>query len=232
MSRLKSLSVLLENAGFVVLDKLETDQGLELAVGSAGQPFWDAVTASPEWKAETDHPVDTFTHRAITEVLAAEAAKMKKPEARITCVFDADAPNFVVLWTERFPRIAQSDLGMMIHPEYGLWMGARAHVLLPGFHETLENADSTKGLKKQPHFDPCTSCSDKPCLSACPVEAFPAPKTFEFQACAAHLMSNPRCFSTGCDARAACPYGQSWQLPPDQAQYHQSRFRGAVSTES
>ena len=98
--------------------------------------------------------MDAFTRRAITDVLAAEGAAGTDAAAHVTFVFDKDAPNFVVLWTQRFPRIAQSDLGMMIHPEYGLWMGARAHVLLPGFHETLENADSTKGLKKQPHFDP------------------------------------------------------------------------------
>ncbi len=49
MSRLASLTLALEQAGFFVLDTLETDEGLELAIGSAGQPFWDAVTASPEW---------------------------------------------------------------------------------------------------------------------------------------------------------------------------------------
>ena len=232
MSRLKSLSVALENAGFVILDTLATDEGLELAIGSAGQPFWNAVAASPEWTAVPDHPVDAFTRRAITDVLAAEGAAGTDAAAHVTFVFDADAPNFVVLWTQRFPMIAQSDLGLMIHPEYGLWMAARAHILLPGYREISADSDSPKGLKQQPHFDPCASCSGKPCLAACPVGAFSAPKTFEYQACAAHLLSNPACFSAGCDARAACPYGQSWQLPPDQAHYHQSRVRRAVGPET
>ena len=75
---------------------------------------------------------------------------------------------------QRF-RIAQSDL-LMIHPEYGLWMAARAHILLPGYREISADTDSAKGLKQKPHFDPCASCSGKPCLSACPVDAFSAPK--------------------------------------------------------
>ena len=56
MSRLASLTLALEQAGFFVLDTLETDAGLELAIGSAGQPFWDAVTASPEWAGRARPP--------------------------------------------------------------------------------------------------------------------------------------------------------------------------------
>ncbi len=226
MSRGVTLTRALESAGFLVLDSRETAAGTEFAVGSAGQTFWDAVTASPEWHANPNDPVDAFTRRAIKEALAGY------PEAQITFVFDADAPNFVVLWTQTFARIAQSDLGLMIHPEYGLWMAARAHVVLPRAQEAIVEDDSHKSMINKLQFDPCASCRDKPCLSACPVGAFTAPKTFDFQACADYLLRNPRCFSAGCDARASCPYGQSWQLPPDQAHYHQNRFRKALGSKS
>ncbi len=47
--------------------------------------------------------MDAFTRRAITDVLTAEDAAGTDAAAQVTFVFDTDAPNFVVLWTQRFP---------------------------------------------------------------------------------------------------------------------------------
>lgn len=212
-TRLNQLRSGLEAAGFVVLDAHSAGDRTEVAVGSAGQPFWDHVSQSQEWREGHSDPVNAYTARTISPLLRADGSE------EVIFVFDDDAPNFVELWPQTFSRLAQSDLGLMIHPDYGLWLAARAHIIL---HQ------ATPGIDSGESFDPCNTCADKPCLSACPIEAFPAPQTFDYRACAAHLMSKPACFSGGCDARAACPYGQSWQLPKDQAEYHQNRFRTAV----
>ena len=208
--RFVSLQQGLEAAGFVILDALSTGDQTDIAIGSAGQPFWNAVHRSPEWIEQHDDPIDRYTARQINRLLDAD-----KGEAAIY-PFDPDAPNFVQLWSATFPKIAASRLGPMIHPDFGLWMAARAHVVLPDAHFEFDTAKT---------FSPCESCQDKPCLSACPVNAFSASKPYNHLACAAYLKTDPACFSGGCDARAACPFGQSWQLPEDQARYHQTRFR-------
>ncbi len=212
--RFDTLKQGLEAAGFVILDAISAGKRTDIAVGSAGEAFWNAVSASREWTENHDDPIDRYTARQINSLLRAD----KGEEAIYP--FDGDAPNFVRLWPATFPQLAGSQLGPMIHPIYGLWMAARAHIILPEAYFKFEQA---------PAFAPCESCEDKPCLSACPVGAFSASKPYNHLACAAYLKQDPACFSVGCDARAACPYGQSWQLPKDQAQYHQSRFRTAFA---
>ena len=200
----------LEAAGFVILDAISAGKRTDIAVGSAGDPFWNAFSVSKEWTENYDDPIDRYTARQINSLLRADNGE------EAIYPFDKDAPNFVQLWPATFPKLAASRLGPMIHPTYGLWMAARAHIILPQAYFKFEHAAE---------FVPCESCATKPCLSACPVGAFSASKPYDHLACAAHLKTNPACFSGGCDARGACPYGQSWQLPTDQAQYHQSRFR-------
>lgn len=204
----------LEAAGFIILDAISAGKRTDIAVGSAGEGFWNAVSTSREWTENYDDPIDRYTARQINSLLRADTGE----EALYP--FDADAPNFVKLWPATFPKLAASQLGPMIHPEYGLWMAARAHIILPQAYFKFDHGAE---------FAPCESCRDKPCLSACPVGAFSASKPYDHLACAAYLQSDPACFLGGCDARAACPYGQSWQLPQDQAQYHQSRFRTAFA---
>ena len=210
--RFDTLKQGLEAAGFAILDAISAGKRTDIAVGSAGDAFWNAVSTSREWVEGYEDPIDRYTARVINSLLIAEQGE------EAIYPFDADAPNFVRLWPATFPKLAPSQLGPMIHPEYGLWMAARAHVILPQAFFKFEQS---------PKFSPCESCEAKPCLHACPVGAFSASKPYDYLACAAHLKTNPACFSGGCDARGACPYGQSWQLPKDQAKYHQSRFRTA-----
>ena len=212
--RFDALKQGLEAAGFVILDAISAGKRTDIAVGSAGDPFWNAFSTSKEWTEDYEDPIDRYTARQINTLLRAD----KGEEAIYP--FDADAPNFVQLWPATFPKLAASALGPMIHPTYGLWMAARAHIILPQAYFKFDHANS---------FSPCESCTAKPCLNACPVGAFSASKPYNHLACAAYLRQNPACFLNGCDARAACPYGQSWQLPTDQAQYHQSRFRTAFA---
>ena len=200
----------LEAAGFVVLDAISAGKRTDIAVGSAGEAFWNAVSASKEWVEGHEDPIDRYTARQINSLLRFDDGE------EAIYPFDRDAPNFVALWPKTFPQLAASDLGPMIHPDYGLWMAARAHIILPQAYFKFEHA---------PEFAPCDSCPDKPCLSACPVGAFSASKQYDHLACAAHLHTDPACFSGGCEARGACPYGQSFHLPKDQARYHQSKFR-------
>ena len=57
----------------------------------------------------------------------------------------------------------------------------------------------------------CDTCVDKPCLSACPVNAF-GPNGFDVASCRAYLNTEPGrkgCMTSGCMARDACPVGRA-----------------------
>jgi len=68
----------------------------------------------------------------------------------------------------------------------------------------------------------------KPCLSACPVDAFSG-TSYDVAACAAHIGSTAGedCMAGGCLARRACPVGQAFAYGPAQAQFHMRAFLAA-----
>ena len=180
-----------------------------LLVGNAGGAMWEAFAPSIDGEP---HPLDRWT-RAVIEPIAARFS------AEAVFPFGPGAPPFQ-RWAERAETLYRSPLGILIHPEYGLWHAWRAALL---FRERLE-------LPPRPHApSPCESCSEKPCLSACPVAAFGA-AGYDVPACAAHLASEPAdCRSVGCHARGACPAGPAWRYPDAQIRFHMAAFAHSVA---
>ena len=68
-----------------------------------------------------------------------------------------------------------SPLGLNIHPTYGLWHAYRAALLFPVEFDIAQQS---------PGAHPCETCADKPCLTACPVDAFDG-TSYDVPACAA-----------------------------------------------
>ena len=75
--------------------------------------------------------------------------------------FDVAAPPFLK-WAKRSGSIHQSPLGLGIHADYGLWHAYRAALIFPVEFDIPPSRSRS----------PCDSCAEKPCLSACPVDAF------------------------------------------------------------
>ena len=134
-----------------------------------------------------------------------------------SAVYPFDKPPLPFLtWARRAGAGFMSPLGLNIHPVYGLWHAYRAALLFPvAFDLPKPSRDS----------HPCESCAAKPCLSACPVNAFDG-KRYDVPACTAHLKhvaGNP-CMDGGCLARRACPVGQTFVYETTQAQFHMRAF--------
>jgi Fe-S-cluster-containing hydrogenase component 2 len=72
---------------------------------------------------------------------------------------------------------------------------------------------------------PCKNCSERPCLSACPVGAF-SEAGYDVPACAGDVRAaeGRRCRVGGCLARAACPVGSSWRYPAEAGVFHLAAF--------
>jgi epoxyqueuosine reductase QueG len=122
-------------------------------------------------------------------------------------------------WAARAEGLHASPLGLLIHPEYGLWHAYRAALF---FAEALDLP------VVRPAANPCETCA-RPCLSACPAGAF-TPAGYELAACASHLASDAAlCRTGGCHARDACPVGRNWRYPEAQIRFHMAAFARSVA---
>ncbi len=124
-------------------------------------------------------------------------------------------------WAKRAEPVHDSPLGLLIHPEFGLWHSYRAAL---AFAERLELPD------RPAVQSPCASCADKPCLTACPVGAFTG-ETYDVPRCIAHIGRAERgaCIENACLARRACPVGRAYAYGPEQARFHMGAFLRAQS---
>ena len=124
-------------------------------------------------------------------------------------------------WAQKAEPCHVSPLGMLIHPDYGLWHGYRGALAL---------ADRLAVPAADDRPSPCDDCPDRPCLSACPVGAFRASRgagtSYDVPACARHLDSRAGadCMALGCRARRACPQGADARYLPAQAEFHMQAF--------
>ena len=183
--------------------------GTVVLVGNAGSAMWEAFMPHID---DERNPLDRWTKRVIDPIAEEFSARAIYP-------FGAEVPPFQ-RWALRAETVYPSPLGILIHPEYGLWHAYRVALL---FSERLElPAHSTAP-------SPCDTCADKPCLSACPVGAFSG-TAYDVGACAAHLASSEQtCLGSGCRARNACPVGEEWRYPEAQTRFHMAAFSRSVA---
>ncbi|RDD61211.1 4Fe-4S dicluster domain-containing protein [Ferruginivarius sediminum] len=188
--------------------------GTLLLVGNAGPAMWRVFSASAEAADGQPHPMDRWSRRVIGELARRFGAR---------AIFPFEGPPYYPFqrWARRAEAVHVSPLGILIHPEYGLWHAYRGALAFPG-RLALPPPDERPS--------PCDSCPDKPCLSACPVHAFSS-RGYDVAACAGYLDSpgGRDCLDKGCLARRACPVGREYLYEPGQAAYHMAAFHLSAS---
>jgi hypothetical protein len=180
-------------------------------VGNAGSAMWQRFSQSPEYSKPED-PLNHWSERVLTRIAAQLGARPLFP-------FGGPPYHPFVAWAKRAEDLRESPLGLLVHPEFGLWHAYRGALV---FEEMLDlPARPTRPM-------PCDICADKPCLSACPVGAFRHWEEggYDVAACAAHIDSaeGGACLDGGCLARHACPVGQGFTYDPQQARFHMDAF--------
>jgi len=179
-----------------------------LVIGNVGGHMWPTFRA-----AETPgpNPLDRWT-RSVLEPIAAELGA--------TYVHPSDEPfQPFQQWAQRSDDVWRSPIGLLVHPDHGLWHAYRGALLFS--HEVA-------GLPKPGgRSNPCLTCVDQPCLSTCPVDAF-TPGGYDSASCADHVRSasEPDCLTDGCAARRACPVGVGQHYGRDQMRFHMGAFVG------
>ncbi len=188
-------------------------------VGNAGPAMWRAFVAATaaEARQSDPDPLDTWTRRVLDAVADGLGARALYPFSTPYLPFQR--------WALGTGAVFPSPIGPLIDPEYGLWHAYRGAL---AFDERLE-LPPTPG-----HQRPCDNCADKPCLTACPAEAFggegegaaSGTSPFHVPACVAHVASvaGKPCLEDGCLARRACPIGREHVYRPAQARFHMERF--------
>ena len=181
-------------------------------VGNAGPALWPAFSASPEARDGRPDPMNRWTRRLLEPLAAALGGAALYP-------FGGPPYRPFVAWAKRAEPVAESPLGMLIHPDHGLWHAYRGALALP---EALALPPRDRRLR------PCDSCVERPCLAACPVGAF-TEAGYAVERCASHVAdpAGADCLDLGCRARRACPVGVEAYYQPSQARFHMTAFMAA-----
>lgn len=184
---------------------------------SGGDPMWRAFAAARA-RFPGPHPLNDWTRAAIDPLACAVGAMALFP-------FGGPPYHPFQKWAMRAEPVAPSPIGLLIHPEYGLWHAYRAALVFAEAIDVPARAEIAS---------PCETCEAKPCLTACPVDAFSA-QGYDVPRCASFLESEAGrdCMDNACRARRACPVAPDRAPVPAQARFHMKAFlSGARLTRS
>lgn len=181
-------------------------------VGNIGSSYWAEFSESPEYADAGPDPLDRWSRR-----VAATVAR----DRALTPIYPFDGPPYYPFqqWAHRAEGLEQSPIGVMMHPEFGLWHSYR-FALLGAEFEVAADLD--------PVSSPCRDCVDQPCLKTCPVDAF-SEAGYAVDRCAQFLQTTPAapCNQQGCLARVACPVAPRLRYLPAQGKFHLKAFLAA-----
>lgn len=209
---------LIQRGGFVFSDSEVAPNGLSgqsarsvLLVGQAGAAPWPHFQ---RWRkrqpAGLDNPLDSWSREVIGQVAQEFGARAVSPSDKPYLPFQQ--------WAMRAEGLRPSPLGILMHPEFGLWHAFRGALL---FDVEIDMAAPQKPI----HL--CDLCSGKPCLKSCPVDAY-SEAGFAYKKCLGHVRgpSGGACRAQGCLDRNACPYGAAYRYPAEVQVFHMKSFAG------
>ncbi|TJV88166.1 MAG: hypothetical protein E5X84_27860, partial [Mesorhizobium sp.] len=192
--------------GFNFADGEQSPSGLSgaaarsvLLVGQAGAAPWPHFLRWKESQSGTiANPLDAWSREVIGTVANDFGARAVSPSDRPYLPFQQ--------WAMRAEGLRPSPLGILMHPQYGLWHAYRGALL---FEDEIALPEPRDVI----HL--CDACVDKPCLKSCPVDAYSA-DGFAHKTCLAHVrgQNGAPCRTGGCFDRNACPYGTAYRYPP------------------
>ena len=170
--------------------------------------FWAHIQTSPEFADGRPDPMDRWSHRVITAIAA---------DVYATPVFPFGGPPFqpFIRWAMASGQAWQSPAGPLVHARAGMMVSYRGALALP------YDIDLPAPMPR-----PCETCAEKPCLTACPVNALSAAAGYNLDRCHGHLdtAAGRDCMTQGCAARRACPVSKTYARLPAQSAFHMKSF--------
>lgn len=191
---------------------ISADKPVLALVGNIGSSYWPVFSQSDEYRDGEAEPLDRWSERVASGI---------EVEFELQPVYPFTGPPYYPFqqWAHRAEALEQSPVGVMMHPEFGLWHSYRFALL--GAEFTVSDAPVSRQ-------SPCRSCDTQPCLRSCPVDAFDG-QGYDVDRCARYLLETPHaeCHSRGCIARHACPVAPDMRYVPEQGSFHLRAFLDA-----
>ncbi|MDF1856941.1 ferredoxin [Pseudooceanicola sp.] len=186
---------------------LPAGTGTLLLLGPDEPGFWARITGSAEWQDGGADPVDRWSRRVVGDWAGQIGA---------TALFPFGGPPFrpFIGWALASGWVHASPVSLLVHAEAGLWLSFRGALALPG----------RIALPEVP-ANPCITCPDQPCRTACPVSALNE-RGYDVPGCKSFLRSKAgqSCMTHGCQVRTACPVGQAHGRLVAHSAYHMAQF--------
>ena len=182
-------------------------------IGHVGSAHWDHFEKwwSLDQNKELEHPLDEWSKWIIYPIA-------KKYDG--VALFPSDEPYYPFQnWALDSDNLSSSKINILINQDLGTWHGYRGAI---AFDFMLDGQSSTINAP-----DLCATCIDKPCMSACPVNAFGS-ANFLYSECQSYLatpLGEATCMEHGCSARNACPYGVEHKYKSPHMKFHMRAFR-------
>ncbi len=180
-----------------------------LLVGQAGAASWPHFL---DWRKtqppDMADPLNTWSRLVIGAIAEDFGARAVSPSDRPYLPFQQ--------WAMRAEGLRPSPLGILMHPEFGLWHAYRGALL-------FEHEMAFEAAPKPIHL--CDACVGKPCMKSCPVDAYSG-AGFAYERCLAHVRGaqGGTCRSQGCLDRNACPYGVEYRYPASVQAFYMAAF--------
>ena len=187
----------------------QSDDGMDgtvVLIGPDEPEFWPLFKQSAEYNDGLADPIDRWSRRVISELASGIGGTAHFP-------FGEPLHPFMG-WAIRSGRAWSSPVRLLVHDTAGMMVSYRGAILIP------ERLDLTATGPS-----PCETCQDRPCLSACPVEALTA-NLYDLDACHAFLdtENGAECMQKGCAVRRSCPISVTYGRMAAQSAFHMERF--------
>jgi epoxyqueuosine reductase len=204
--------LLLAHAGNRFWRKLALSE-FSLSAGSSSDPVkTNQSKQNINTISEVDHPIDEYSIQQVSQHL-----QRSYPSLNFQILYPSSSDFAKPIGLQQFGKLAgwhyDSPLKIGINQIWGTWFAYRVLLLCDG------QFTPTEKLQSKP---PCTSCSDKPCISECPANAV-TQTDFDLNCCSQYRASEQSRCSDRCVARLACPVATEHRYPIDQIQYHYGR---------
>tara|TARA_R110002096_G_scaffold14582_2_gene50635 strand:- start:45445 stop:46092 length:648 start_codon:yes stop_codon:yes gene_type:complete len=177
---------------------------------SPSSDFWAIFKNSVEGTDKAKNPIDRWSLRVISALADEQFARP---------LFPFGGPPYAPFldWAKQSGRAFSSPLGMLVHDTYGMMISYRGAL---AFDQKLQ-------IPAPPTISPCNTCADKPCLTACPVNAI-TDAGYNVDRCHQYLDTNAgeTCMTQACQIRTACPVSVAVKRDPAHNLLHMRAFKG------
>lgn len=188
-------------------------QAATLFLLGPARDFWAVFSNSAIYQDGLPDPIDRWSTKTLTGLAG---------ELSATAIFPFGGPPYApfLSWARISNRAWNSPVGMLVHDQTGLMVSYRGAL---AFQERID-------LPPEASQSPCNTCTVKPCLTACPVDAL-TPNGYDVPKCHAYMDTDAgnTCLTQGCLVRRACPASIGANRTTEQSALHMRAFRGPNS---